>query len=553
MKTKFTLLALLLITKIQYSQQLIINEVSQGPSGTKEYVELLVVGSPTCNSIPTMDLRNYIIDDNNGNHASGSGTGIAPGCVRFKNIAFWQSIPYGTLILIYNDADVNALVPATDLSIADGNCRLVIPISDCSLLERHTTLPTTGSPTYPSSGYTTCGDWGTVAMSNSDDSFQTISPLGVMLHSVSWGNNTVSPIIYFAGTASAKVALMTNSTDNNPANQLNWIMAAAPANETPGSPNNAANAAWISTMNNSCLPILPLSVSISVSNASCNCNGSATLSASGAIAPFTYTWFPSGGSNNVANGLCPNTYTVSYTSSNGCLESQTLAISSLVDPIQFELRNDTSICEGASLDLNVKSTSVIQSYLWSTASTNSFITVSSANKYWVTVSNQCGSMTDTVELKILSKPVINLGNDTINCGKSEIILSVSNDYTNYLWSNGSEQSSIIVSDEGVFWVKVANECGFVIDTIHIESCGIEIPNVLTINGDGVNEMFKIKNLKPGGDLQILNRWGNTIYESKNYNNDWSPKSISNGTYYYIFNYPVDKKKYTGFITIFGDN
>ena len=45
------------------SQTLIINEVTLGASGVKQYVELLVVGTPTCTSIPTMDLRNYYIDD----------------------------------------------------------------------------------------------------------------------------------------------------------------------------------------------------------------------------------------------------------------------------------------------------------------------------------------------------------------------------------------------------------------------------------------------------------------------------------------------------------
>ena len=45
---------------------LYINEVSQGPSGSKEYVELVVVGTPTCFAIPTLDLRGWYIDDNNG-------------------------------------------------------------------------------------------------------------------------------------------------------------------------------------------------------------------------------------------------------------------------------------------------------------------------------------------------------------------------------------------------------------------------------------------------------------------------------------------------------
>src|SRR5437868_3595569 len=82
--------------------QLVINEVSQGASGSKEYVELVVVGTPTCTTIPCFDLRGYIIDDNNGTFASGAGTGIANGCVKLSNDALWSCVPAGTIILIYN-------------------------------------------------------------------------------------------------------------------------------------------------------------------------------------------------------------------------------------------------------------------------------------------------------------------------------------------------------------------------------------------------------------------------------------------------------------------
>jgi hypothetical protein len=88
---------LLFITQFQ-AQQLIINEISQG-TGSSEYVELVVIGTPTCVSpVPSLDLRKVIIDDNNGYFAPGSGTGIASGAVRFANIPFWQSIPQGTYV-----------------------------------------------------------------------------------------------------------------------------------------------------------------------------------------------------------------------------------------------------------------------------------------------------------------------------------------------------------------------------------------------------------------------------------------------------------------------
>jgi gliding motility-associated-like protein len=325
----------LLILAIQCRSQtsgLYINEVSQGPSGSKEYVELLVVGTPTCYSIPTLDLRGWYIDDNNGFHATGTGTGIAAGCVRFSQDPLWSAVPIGTLIVIYNDADINSTVPANDLSLSDGNCRLVIPVSNCALLEKHTTTPSTASAVYPATGLSACGNWGNISMANSDDSFQTVTPAGTVFHSVSWGNNTLNTIIYFAGTSAGTVALMNNTTNNNINTQANWSRVTTVGNESPGVPNNVANQLWICSMNNGCTPLLPISLTSTQTNASCSCTGSASVTASGGFNgcgnPYTYSWSSSAGNTPSVSGLCSGGYTVVVSDVNGCTSTQTFNITS---------------------------------------------------------------------------------------------------------------------------------------------------------------------------------------------------------------------------------
>lgn len=91
---------------------------------------------------------------------------------------------------------------------------------------------------------------------------------------------------------------------------------------------------------------------------------------------------------------------------------------------------------------------------------------------------------------------------------------------------------------------------FIIDKIFI-------PEGFSPNGDGKNDLFVIPQ---GGltplDLEIFNRWGNVVYKSTNYINDWNGRSnkglyigqdLPVGTYYYIVNY--NGKKYVGFITL----
>lgn len=427
------------------SQTLVINEVSQGPSGSKEYVELVVVGAPTCNGISTMDLRGYYIDDNNGTFASGTGTGIADGCVRFANIAFWSAIPYGTIIVIYNDADVNNSVPGNDLSIADGNCLLVIPVSNTTLLERQTTQPSTGtSAVYPTSGFVAGGNWVQISMANSDDSFQTRNALGVLVHAVSWGNNTTSNIIYFAGGTGGKVMFNANTTNTNPATQSNWSNVVVAGNETPGVPNNAANAAWINSMNNSCTALSPMMLTTSIINAGCVCNGSATVSATGAISPYTYSWSPSGGSSASATNLCAGNYTVSVTSFNGCVQTKTVAITS--SSTTSVTVNSQTVCAGTAAILTATPSTAGGTFSWSPGGlTTSSVSVSpgSTTTYSVIYTLAGCSGTNNGIVTVQPLPSVTVNSATICSGQTTTLTA--NGATTYSWNVGSTGSSLTVS------------------------------------------------------------------------------------------------------------
>ncbi|HPF91472.1 MAG TPA: gliding motility-associated C-terminal domain-containing protein, partial [Flavobacteriales bacterium] len=79
---------------------------------------------------------------------------------------------------------------------------------------------------------------------------------------------------------------------------------------------------------------------------------------------------------------------------------------------------------------------------------------------------------------------------------------------------------------------------------------IIIPNVFTPNGDGKNEYFVIENGQfYENTLQVFNRWGQQVYETKNYRNAWRATDLPDGTYYYVFTTIRDGKEYTGHVTI----
>jgi gliding motility-associated-like protein len=79
--------------------------------------------------------------------------------------------------------------------------------------------------------------------------------------------------------------------------------------------------------------------------------------------------------------------------------------------------------------------------------------------------------------------------------------------------------------------------------IEFENCdnenNLSFPNVITANGDGVNDFFEIQNLPDNTEVVILNRWGNVVFSSGNYQNNWNGKDTSGkelveGVYTYKF-------------------
>jgi gliding motility-associated-like protein len=66
---------------------------------------------------------------------------------------------------------------------------------------------------------------------------------------------------------------------------------------------------------------------------------------------------------------------------------------------------------------------------------------------------------------------------------------------------------------------------------------IIIPNVITPNGDFVNDQFEIKILPENFRLSIFNRWGNVLFETSDRNKLWPEKRsgthLHDGVYYYV--------------------
>lgn len=89
-----------------------------------------------------------------------------------------------------------------------------------------------------------------------------------------------------------------------------------------------------------------------------------------------------------------------------------------------------------------------------------------------------------------------------------------------------------------------------------------IPDAFSPNGDEYNQTFEI--IHPAEytiKLKIFNRWGNIVFESDNYQNEWdgrgtgafSGRVLPAGTYYYVAEFLNTttgvRKTYTGYLTL----
>ena len=516
--TKFSIIIKSLIIYCFYisqatAQTLILNEVSNGPTGNQEYFELAVVSNSVtynCNGgpLPCVDIRGWIFDDNSGYHGP---SGVATGALRFSNNAVWSCVPLGTIILIYNDADKNPAIPPDDLSMIDGNCKIIAPVSS-TLFEKNSTTPGAVSCSYPSTGWTPGGDWTFDVLANGGDCARIVNLSGCEVFSLCYGSDNLNNLIYFSGNGGQTVYYFNGV---NPTNQANWGSGTASitgTSETPGATNNATNANYINQFNNSCTSVAPLNISTSsLVNASCICDGSAAANTTGGLGTYSYQWKNAtntvfnNSSTTVAN-LCAGNYSVIVTTSLGnCKDTVAFTINSN-SPVIADFTGITSntVAVGTTLQLTNTSTNAT-SYEWlycNGTSTNSSISLP-----LTMVGNCCISLVAT----------------NANCHDT---------------------------------LKNCVEVVSIIEPI------VNIPNVFTPNGDKINDTFTITfNGVKNVTLTVYNRWGLSLYSSANSqpnNLSWDGTTTAGvnattGTYFYVLTYSDLNDKQTqkkGFISLF---
>jgi gliding motility-associated-like protein len=261
----------------------------------------------------------------------------------------------------------------------------------------------------------------------------------------------------------------------------------------------------------------------------------------------------------------PGTYAVTV-SAGSCVGTGSMVLT--VEPSPTPVLSDTLICSGINVTLNPQAAPT-DSVFWylngALIATSPTLDVNAAGAYVSTLQTANGCRNSDTSNVTVELP---LPAPSVDCGSG----TTANYKYVYTWNSIPGATGYEVSlDGGVTWqpvqpdtlypstvsitdfrVRAVNSNGVCRDgnISELAPCEVIIPNIITPNGDNINDIFYIKNLDghPNSTLKILSRWGNIVFDSSNYRNDWDGNDLADGTYYYVLKLD-DGKEFTGTITI----
>ena len=170
----------------------------------------------------------------------------------------------------------------------------------------------------------------------------------------------------------------------------------------------------------------------------------------------------------------------SVTVDNGvCINTDSIVIN--YDPAIVNLGPDIITCQPDTVvfDAGV----LFVSYLWGDNSTDQTLNALNTGMYSVEVTNSSGcTALDTTEI-IAGSLALNLGNDTVICQGQSLLVNAQTQASgvDYLWSTGSTNPTLTLTDAGVYWVEVSSGICLQRDSIEVQE------QIVTAAFEGLNE------------------------------------------------------------------
>ncbi|MCX7767887.1 MAG: PKD domain-containing protein [Flavobacteriales bacterium] len=167
------------------------------------------------------------------------------------------------------------------------------------------------------------------------------------------------------------------------------------------------------------------------------------------------------------------TYWVQVVDPFGRVSADTIRV---LPPFNFQQLSDGHLCSGSAIvwDPNVPPG---YNLLWSNGSTGNTLTITQPGSYYLTVTDafNCSFTSDTVTLVLDSFPDADLGasSQTLCAGNFLAFNMPAGQGAQFLWSDGSSDTLLVVNTSGLYWAIATNQNGCVAsDTVQVTVAGV---------------------------------------------------------------------------------
>lgn len=184
---------------------------------------------------------------------------------------------------------------------------------------------------------------------------------------------------------------------------------------------------------------------VSQTNVSCSGagNGQLSISASGGVPAYTYSWSPSGGSGTTATGLSGGVYTCTVKDANSCTSVKIVTVTEPPPTSILGFATSPTVCYGQT---SILVGAGALTYTWTGGAVNGIPFVPAATAvYTVTGTNSSGcNGTATVLITVNALPALVISGQSLICNGNSSTLSASG-ASSYTWSTSSNNTSIVVT------------------------------------------------------------------------------------------------------------
>jgi gliding motility-associated-like protein len=252
---------------------------------------------------------------------------------------------------------------------------------------------------------------------------------------------------------SSKVRLVARLTDSTYSFQMT----------TPGNIDISASLRGCTQLNDTVfVQVLPAINAVNLGKDSVICPGN-NIKLNAGYGFASYVW-QDGLTDSIYTVTQPGTYSVTAVNGCGVTFRDTIIVSAHA-PIPFNIGMDRTKCNGDTLHLSAPAGFL--NYTWSNNYNISSLTAQAVvvnpmidTSYYVKAEKSPGCFAyDTVNIRVLRSPAINLGANRSFCLGDSAVLDAGPGFQSYLWSSGQITEKVTVKASGIYWVYATTSDG----------------------------------------------------------------------------------------------